>query len=142
MVDSMGEQISPFRGVRHASALCKAERYIRENYTRKVSLQEVADISGLSAPYFSTVFKEEMGENLSSYLNRLRVDRAVDLLMETELSLSEIADSCGFEDQSWFSKIFKIYTGMSPGKYRDQNCRFGAVLSADNLSVDYRSMDE
>jgi AraC-like DNA-binding protein/ligand-binding sensor protein len=142
MVDSMGEQISPFRGVRHASSLRKAERYIREHYTRKVSLQEVADVSGLSAPYFSTVFKEEMGENLSSYLNRLRVDRAVSLLMETGLSLSEIAGSCGFEDQSWFSKIFKIYTGMSPGKYRDQNCRFGTALSADNLSVDDQSMDE
>ncbi|MDR2739661.1 MAG: helix-turn-helix domain-containing protein [Treponema sp.] len=142
MVDSMGEQISPFKGVRHASSLRKAEQYIRENYTRKVSLREVADVSGLSAPYFSTVFKEEMGENFSSYLNRLRVDRAVSLLVETGLSLSEIVGSCGFEDQSWFSKIFKIYTGMSPGKYRDQNRRFGAVLSADNLSVDDRSTDE
>jgi AraC-like DNA-binding protein/ligand-binding sensor protein len=142
MVDSMGEQISPFKGVRHASSLRKAERYIRENYTRKVSLREVADASGLSAPYFSTVFKEEMGENLSSYLNRLRVDRATGLLMETGLSLSEIAGSCGFEDQSWFSKIFKAYTGMSPGKYRDQNCRFGTVLSTDTLPVNYQSMDE
>jgi AraC-like DNA-binding protein/ligand-binding sensor protein len=141
VVDSMTEQISPFKGVRHASSLRKAERYIWENYTRKVSLQEVADASGLSAPYFSTVFKEEMGENLSSYLNRLRIDRAADLLMETELSLSEIAGSCGFDDQSWFSKIFKSYTGMSPGKYREQNRGSGRVLSTDNLSVNYRSMD-
>jgi AraC-like DNA-binding protein len=142
MVDSLGEQISPFKGVRHASSLRKAERYIRENYTRKVSLREVADASGLSAPYFSTVFKEEMGENLSSYLNRLRVDRAASLLVETGLSLSEIAGSCGFEDQSWFSKIFKIYTGMSPGKYRDQNCGLGTALSTDNLAVNYQLMDE
>jgi AraC-like DNA-binding protein len=41
------------------------------------------------------------------------------MLMETGLSLSEIASSCGFEDQSWFSKIFKNYTGQSPGKYRN-----------------------
>jgi AraC-like DNA-binding protein/ligand-binding sensor protein len=121
VVDSMNEQISPFKGARHASSLRRAERYIQENYTRKVSLQEVADASGLSAPYFSTIFKEEMGENLSGYLNRLRVDRAGDMLIETNLSLSEIAVSCGFEDQSWFSKIFKNYTGMSPGKYREQN---------------------
>jgi AraC-like DNA-binding protein len=85
-----------------------------------VSLGEVAAISGLSAPYFSTVFKEEMGENLSTYLNRLRVNRAAALLRETNLPLSDIAGSCGFEDQSWFSKIFKTYTGRSPGKFRDR----------------------
>jgi AraC-like DNA-binding protein len=49
------------------------------------------------------------------------VDKAAGMLLETGFSLSEIASSCGFEDQSWFSKIFKNYTGMSPGKYRDQN---------------------
>jgi transcriptional regulator GlxA family with amidase domain len=53
------------------------------------------------------------------------VDKAVAMLMETGLSLSEIASSCGFEDQSWFSKIFKNYTGESPGKYREQNKNSG-----------------
>jgi AraC-like DNA-binding protein/ligand-binding sensor protein len=125
VVDNMTGEISPFKGVRHALSLRRAERYIQENYTRKVSLREVADAAGLSAPYFSTIFKEEMGENLSSYLNRLRVDKAVAMLMETGLALSEIAASCGFEDQSWFSKIFKNYTGDSPGKYRGQNKNSG-----------------
>jgi AraC-like DNA-binding protein len=121
VVDSMTGEISPFKGARHALSLRRAERFIRENYTRKVSLQEIAAAAGLSAPYFSTIFKEEMGENLSGYLNRLRVDKAAGMLTETNLALSEIASFCGFEDQSWFSKIFKNYTGMSPGKYRDQN---------------------
>jgi AraC-like DNA-binding protein/ligand-binding sensor protein len=141
IVEAMTEQISPFRGVRHALPLRRAESYIRANYTRKVRLKEVADVSGLSAPYFSTVFKEEMGENLSDYLNRLRVDRAAKLLMDTDLSLSEIAGSCGFEDQSWFSKIFKSYTGSSPGKYRDNNRIPSAALLGDNLPVDHRSID-
>jgi AraC-like DNA-binding protein/ligand-binding sensor protein len=140
MAEAMTGQISPFRGVRHALSLRRAECFIRENYTRKVRLKEVADVSGLSAPYFSTVFKEEMGENLSDYLNRLRVDRAAKLLLDTDLSLSEIAGSCGFEDQSWFSKIFKSYTGSSPGKYRDNNRIPGAVLLGDNLPVDHPSM--
>jgi AraC-like DNA-binding protein/ligand-binding sensor protein len=119
IVERMGGQIFSFQGIRHASALRKAERYIWENYTRKICLQEVADASGLSAPYFSTIFKEEMGENLSNYLNRLRVEKASSMLTETALSLNEIARACGFEDQSWFSKIFKAYTGISPGKYRE-----------------------
>jgi AraC-like DNA-binding protein/ligand-binding sensor protein len=119
IVERMGGQIFSFQGIRHASALRKAERYIWENYTRKICLQEVADASGLSAPYFSTIFKEEMGENLSNYLNRLRVEKASTMLTETTLSLNEIAGDCGFEDQSWFSKIFKAYAGISPGKYRE-----------------------
>jgi AraC-like DNA-binding protein len=115
-----------FHGCRHSSALRKAERFIWENYTRKISLQEIADASGLSAPYFSTIFKDEMGENLSNYLNRLRVGKARDMLTETDLTLCEIAAACGFEDQSWFSKIFKSYIGTSPGKYREAG---GSIFS-------------
>jgi AraC-like DNA-binding protein len=142
IMDKMTEQIFSFQGARHASALRKAERYIWENYTRKISLQEIASISGLSAPYFSTIFKEEMGENLSSYLNRLRVEKAGHLLKETKLSLSEIAGSCGFEDQSWFSKIFKNFTGHSPGKYRSRKGEKHLEISENNFSPDYRSIIE
>jgi AraC-like DNA-binding protein/ligand-binding sensor protein len=120
IIERMAGQIFSFQGVRHASALRKAERYIWENYTRKISLQEIAEASGLSAPYFSTIFKEEMGENLSGYLNRIRVEKAAAMLTETALPLNEISCACGFEDQSWFSKIFKSYSNMSPGKYREQ----------------------
>ena len=119
-LDRMSGKIFSFQGVRHSSALRKAERFIWDNYTRKISLQEIASASGLSAPYFSTIFKDEMGENLSNYLNRLRVEKAVAMLGENGRSISEIATACGFEDQSWFSKIFKAYTGLSPGKYRAQ----------------------
>ena len=116
----MSEKIFSFNGVRHFPALRKAERYIWDNYTRKISLREIAKASGLSAPYFSTIFKEEMGENLSDYLNRLRIEKAAALLLTTNMSIGEIAKTCGFEDQSWFSKIFKNNTGYTPGKYRDQ----------------------
>jgi AraC-like DNA-binding protein len=129
IMENMAGQVFFFKGIRHASALRRAERYIWENYTRKISLKEIADASGLSAPYFSSVFKEEMGENLSTHLNRLRVEKAAVMLSETELSLNEIAGSCGFEDQSWFSKIFKIYAGLSPGKYRELG---GNILPAEN----------
>jgi YesN/AraC family two-component response regulator len=120
IVDRMAGRIFSFQGIRHASALRKAERFIWENYTRKICLKEIAEASGLSAPYFSSIFKEEMGENLSTYLNRLRVERAATMLIESDMSLNKIAEACGFEDQSWFSKIFKSYTGKSPGKYREQ----------------------
>jgi AraC-like DNA-binding protein/ligand-binding sensor protein len=137
IVKRIAGQISSFQGIRHGAALRKAERFIRENFTRKISLQEIATASGFSAPYFSTIFKEEMGENLSKYLNRLRVERASHLLLETDLSLSEIAGACCFEDQSWFSKIFKAYTGLSPGKYRSQGGGMIQEISENNLSEDF-----
>ncbi|MDR1128561.1 MAG: helix-turn-helix domain-containing protein [Treponema sp.] len=132
IVDRMAGRIFSFQGIRHASALRKAERFIWENYTRKICLKEIAEASGLSAPYFSSIFKEEMGENLSTYLNRLRVERAATMLIESNMSLCEIAGVCGFEDQSWFSKIFKSYTGKSPGKYREQG--EGAFLAVRESS--------
>ena len=120
IVERLSGKIFSFKGVRHSSALRKAERFIWDNYTRKISLREIAGASGLSAPYFSSVFKEEIGENLSNYLNRLRVEKASVMLLTTNMSISGISLACGFEDQSWFSKIFKNYSGISPGKYREQ----------------------
>ncbi|MCL2175375.1 MAG: helix-turn-helix domain-containing protein [Treponema sp.] len=119
ITEKMSGMIFSFHGVRHFSAIRKAERYIWNHYTRKLSLKEIAKASGLSAPYFSTIFKEEMGENLSNYLNRLRVDKAAAMLTSTDVPISEVARICGFEDQSWFSKIFKNNTGLTPGKYRE-----------------------
>ena len=120
IAERIAVKIFSFQGISHASALRKADRYIWDNYTRKISLSEISRASGLSAPYFSTIFKEEMGENFSNYLNRLRVEKAAALLTETGKPLNEIAELCGFDDQSWFSKIFKSYTGISPGKFREK----------------------
>jgi AraC-like DNA-binding protein len=120
MVEKIVVQIVLFQGIPHASAMRKAESIIKSNLTRKISLREVAKRAGLSAPYFSTIFKEEMGENLSKYINRQRVEKASRMLLETDISLSEISNACCFDDQSWFSKIFKSFTGISPSKYRSQ----------------------
>jgi YesN/AraC family two-component response regulator len=124
IIDRISGKIFSFMGVRHSSALRKAERFIWDNYTKKISLQEIAKASGLSAPYFSTIFRDEMGENLSNYLNRLRVEKAGAMLLESNIPISGIATACGFEDQSWFSKIFKNYTGISPGKFRERGGNF------------------
>jgi AraC-like DNA-binding protein/ligand-binding sensor protein len=126
--EQMAERIFSFQGVRHFSAIKKAERYIWENYTKKIGLKEIADAAGLSASYFSTIFKDEMGENLSNYLNRLRVEKAASMLISTNIPISGIASACGFEDQSWFSKIFKNNTGFTPGKYREQGNILGEGL--------------
>jgi AraC-like DNA-binding protein len=133
ITERMSGMIFSFHGVRHFSALRKAERYIWTHYTRKLSLREIAKASGLSAPYFSTIFKEEMGENLSNYLNRLRIEKAAAMLITTGLPISEIAKICGFEDQSWFSKIFKNNTNLTPGKYRERGMVTSGIYAEESI---------
>jgi AraC-like DNA-binding protein len=136
IVDDLAGQVHCYQKMQHASSLRKAERYIQENFSRKISLEEIAGVSGFSAPYFSTIFKRETGENLSTYLSRLRVEKASALLVSTNLPLNTIANTCGFEDQSWFSKIFKTHTGMSPRRYRKRGGQ-RTVLPETGFSEDY-----
>jgi AraC-like DNA-binding protein len=137
IVDDLAGQVHCYQKMQHASSLRKAERYIQDNFSRKLSLEEIAGVSGFSAPYFSTIFKRETGENLSTYLSRLRVEKASALLIGTNLPLNAIANNCGFEDQSWFSKIFKAHTGMSPRRYRKRGGIKGSILPETGFSDDY-----
>ena len=136
MVKRIGGTIASFQGIPHAAAMKKAEEYIKENFSRKITLKEISSISGLSPPYFCKIFKEEIGENFSRYINRLRVEKAGRMLLETNLTLSDIADACCLNDQSWFSKIFRSYTGISPGKYRSQGGSMVQEISENNISWD------
>jgi AraC-like DNA-binding protein/ligand-binding sensor protein len=140
LTQHLAEQAFSFQGAPHFLALKRAEKFIQMNFSRKLSLNEIAAASGLSAPYFSTIFKKEMGENLSTYLNRLRVEKARRLLVETDLPLSKISLSCGFEDQSWFSKIFKSYSGINPAKYRQKKKISSPELPESRLSDDYHAI--
>ena len=112
-----------FRAVKHASAIEKALRFIKRRLTSGVSLQEAADAAGLSSTYFSRIFKDEMQESFSEYLNRLRVEKAASLLLGADTPLAEIAARVGFEDQSYFTKVFKRIKGISPGRFRTSGGR-------------------
>lgn len=108
-----------FQQVKHADVVFKAMQYMRRNCAQKVSLDDVARHVYLSRAYLSTLFKEETGQSLFAYLTQVRVEKGKRLLEDQTLSLAQVAVQCGFEDQSYFSKIFKRETGMSPKKYRD-----------------------
>ena len=66
----------------------------------------------------SSIFKQCSGSSFKEYLNMVRVEESKRLLSNTEYSIIDIAVACGFDDQSYFSKVFKKYTGMSPKQYR------------------------
>ncbi|MGM0601992.1 MAG: helix-turn-helix domain-containing protein [Bacillota bacterium] len=99
----------------------RALLYMEDNYDRDLALEEVADEIGLSFYYFSHLFKEEVGENFITYLNRLRIRKAKELLRETNLNISEIAFKVGFNTPNYFTRVFKEFVNMPPSKYRTDN---------------------
>ncbi|QEN08235.1 helix-turn-helix domain-containing protein [Oceanispirochaeta crateris] len=108
------------RDVKHADAIYQTIQYINKNYAEKVTLDEVASSVYLSPAYFSKIFKEEMKCNFNAYLNQVRINKSKNLLINSKFSLVEIAGMVGYEDQSYFTKVFKKMTDLSPGKYREK----------------------
>lgn len=110
---SLGEDLSPI--------VLDSVKYIRRNYCEPVTLQEVSDHIGVSHAHLSRVFKEEMGQGFSDYINTFRLGKAKELLSESSMTLSEIAQSVGYSNQQYFTRVFKNQTGMTPGQYRNSN---------------------
>jgi len=73
--------------------------------------------------YLSGHFKRETGMGFSEFVNEQKINKSKDLLEKTNLRLLEIADLCGFEDQSYFTKVFSKRVGMSPREYRNTICK-------------------
>ena len=94
--------------------------YIRKHYREKIYLQDIADFLGISPSYLSRLFKKETGRCLQDFVNEERVFRSSNLLLYSDLSLSEIAQYVHFPSQSYFGSIFKKYKGMSPKAFRDR----------------------
>lgn len=109
-----------FAQIKHSDVVFKAMEYIRQNYDRKLSLDDIAQHVYLSRSYLSSLFREESGQTLFSYINQVRVEKSKLFLMDPAVSLAEAAARCGFEDQSYFTKVFRKMTGLSPKQYRDQ----------------------
>ncbi len=106
-------------GVKHVDVIFKAIEYVKNNYMKKVTLEEVASKVYLTPSYFSKIFKEEMKYNFNTYLNHIRIEVAKKLLLDESVPLVDVSSIVGYEDQSYFSKVFKKMSGISPGKFRE-----------------------
>ena len=106
--------------VKHIDVIYKAVDHIKRNYMKKITLDEVASNVHLSTTYFSAVFKEEMNCSFNSYVNRIRIEMSKKLLADNTISLVDVANLVGYEDQSYFTKVFRSQTGISPGKFRER----------------------
>lgn len=108
--------------VKHVDIIYKAINFIKKNYMNKLTLEEVSSHVYLSPSYFSKIFKEEMKYNFNTYLNHIRIEVSKKLLADDKVLLVDVSTLVGYEDQSYFSKVFKKMTGVSPGKFRENRC--------------------
>ena len=97
-----------------------AKQYVSDNYMdSNLSLNSVGDYVGISASYLSELWREVTGEKFSVYLGMLRVEKAQQLLKTTKLTTKEIGFRCGFNSLQNFIRVFKKYTGVPPGQFRE-----------------------
>ncbi|MEG1867728.1 MAG: PocR ligand-binding domain-containing protein [Clostridiales bacterium] len=106
--------------MKNANMVYSALHYIHLNFRDHMTLQEISDYVHFSPPYFSKMFKKELNMTFTQYLTKVRIEESKHLLADTSTSLSDIPGLVGFEEQSYFTKVFRAVTGISPGKYRDQ----------------------
>lgn len=92
--------------------------YLRKNYQKQISLDELAAQVFLSKDYFSRLFRETTGMPTSAFLQKIRVEEACNLLTSTNIAIKDVAHQCGFHDIKYFYSIFKKLTGMTPRQYR------------------------
>jgi len=106
--------------VNYSSPVRKTLVCIDANLASDLTLHSLAGIQKISAGYLSALFRKEVGQSLTDYVNRRRIRQAAQLLRSTRLQIQTIAQHCGIPDLNYFSKTFKRYQGCSPKAYRQQ----------------------
>lgn len=102
------------------SIVAAVQKYVDDNFAYELTLSGLAGLFHLNETYLSGLFKNHVGVTFSEYLTRLRMNKAGELLRNSELKLTDIAMLVGISSSSYFSTSFKKYYGMSPKEYREQ----------------------
>ena len=104
----------------HSRRINRIVQFVEKNYNRKISLEDVGEQVGMSASSVSRFFKKRTRHNFWDYLNGFRIDRAAQMMIETEHTISEISYACGFNNISNFNRVFRERIGTTPSDYRNK----------------------
>ena len=121
MLHKFFDLVFDLNDAKHPNTIQQLSAYIQEHLAEKLTLEQAARQVHLSKSYLCRILKEELGCTFTEYTNRLRIERSKMYLHRSDMSLSEIACAVGFDDQSYFTRIFKRQVGIPPGKYRANN---------------------
>ncbi len=111
-------KINSFHNEKNVVTLKKALAFIRKSYDSQITLEEIAAETGFSPKYLCAFFKEMTGKTPFEYLNLYRVERAARKLMNSDAPVTQVAYSCGFNDLSYFIRLFKKIKGVTPKNFR------------------------
>lgn len=118
VLDSFMDAVYASRNVKNSMNLGEALRYIREHYHQSITLEDVASHVHISPFYLSHLFREELGITYVEHLTQVRMEKARQMLRGTLLPISQVAARCGYEDSSYFCKVFKRIMKVTPNQYR------------------------
>ena len=96
----------------------QVQEYIEKNYSKKITLNDIAEELHANSSYLSRLYKKESGQNLFDVILKKRIEKAKVYMETTDRKIYEISQSVGFDDTGYFSRIFKRYTGVSPKEYQ------------------------
>lgn len=102
-----------------ASLIDKINQYIHEHYTEDIGRNQIAAEFYLTPEYLAKLYKKRTGISLKTYINEYRIEKAKELLKSSDKSISDIAEAVGFDNFSYFSTMFKKFTGLTPKDYKD-----------------------
>jgi transcriptional regulator GlxA family with amidase domain len=92
--------------------------YINENYSKPLSVEMLAEIADMNVDYFSRTFKKAIGMTPIYYLNIVKISRAYNMLIDSDMSVSEISEKVGIDDPNYFSRLFKMIIRKTPSEVR------------------------
>lgn len=98
----------------------KAKEYMEKNFALPITLAQTAEQLGVSQSHLSREFTKHTGEQPIHYLSKIRIEKAIQMLISTDMNLNKISRLCGFSDRNYFCKVFKKYIKLSPGEFRRQ----------------------
>ena len=106
------------RSYEKSDLILEAVNYLEKNYRSKAPLSRFCEEKHYSIQYVSRKFKKETGVTFLEYLQKVRIRKSCDLLIESEMLIPEVADQVGYDDMKYFHQIFRKIVGMTPGEYR------------------------
>jgi two-component system response regulator YesN len=118
LLENWFRHLETFPGQNTHQIMKKVQDYIQQSYMKEITLSQIAEFADLSVSRFCVIFKKNTGDSFVNYLNQYRIDKAKQLLLETDLKIYEIADMVGFSTLPYFNRLFKTVTGLSPNEYK------------------------
>lgn len=115
---SLIDEIKNTSSHKNNMVIYKIQKYIKENYTENISLREISEKLNMSYNYLSYLFNNEMDMKFKDYLRKIRINKSMELLENSDFEINRIALDVGYANQSYFTKAFKRETGITPKKYR------------------------